>query len=50
MLIVSHYTRFATKNSAKITKIMIRPVVQRLIAPNDRAIKNIMGPKAKTAE
>ena len=42
--------RFATKNSAKNIKRQMRPVVQRLIAPKERAIKNIIGPKAKTAE
>ena len=30
-------------------KRKMRPVVQRLIAPKERAIKNIIGPKAKTA-
>ena len=50
MLILSHYIRFLTKNSAKNRKIMISAVVQREIAPNDLAIRNIIGPNDKTAE
>jgi len=50
MLILSHYTRFATKNSAKNKKKMINPIVQRLMTPKDRAINSIMGPKDKTAD
>jgi len=49
MLILPHYIRFATKNSPKNTKIAIKDMVQRLIAPNERAIKSMIGPKAITA-
>jgi hypothetical protein len=49
MLILSHYMRFATKNSAKNRKDAIRPMVQILITPKDLAIRSIIGPKDITA-
>lgn len=49
MLILSHYARFMTKNSAREIKTIISPIVQILTAPNDLAISNIIGQKASMA-
>ena len=44
------YWNFASFAFNKLKKMMIKATVQRLIAPNERAVKSIIGPKAKTAE
>ncbi|MEE0888048.1 MAG: hypothetical protein U0L97_02440 [Candidatus Saccharimonadaceae bacterium] len=50
MLILSHYIRFATKNSAKQMNRHTNPTVHRFITPKEYVISSMMGAKANTAE